>query len=67
MTLLRISLAIILQRFRLALVPGARVERKYQVTVAPKSGMPMIVHPKGYMIKRVVPRGPIHDTVDLNH
>jgi cytochrome P450 len=66
MTLLRISLAIILQRFHLGLAPGTRIERKYQVTVAPKDGMPMIIYPKGCPVERAIPTGPIHDTVDLN-
>lgn len=67
MTFLRIALAVIAQRFRLALAPGARIERKYRVTVAPKYGMPMIVHPKGRAVPTVAPRGRIHDTVDLSH
>jgi cytochrome P450 len=65
MTLLRITLAIVLQRFQLSLAPEARIDRKYQVTIAPKYGMPMIVRPKGEVFRRVVPRGAIHDTVDL--
>ena len=65
MTLLRITLAIVLQRFQLSLAPEARIDRKYQVTIAPKYGMPMIVRPRGEVFRRVVPRGTIHDVVDL--
>jgi hypothetical protein len=55
----------VLQRFQLCLAPKARIDRKYQVTIAPKYGMPMILRPRGEVLRPVVPRGTIHDTVDL--
>jgi hypothetical protein len=41
---LKVILTLILQRHRLELVAGTRVDRLVHVTLTPKSGMPMIVH-----------------------
>ncbi len=65
MTMLRITLAMILQRYRLSLVPGARIDRKYAVTLSPKYGMPMMVHKQDRQFTKEIPRGNIHDMVDL--
>ncbi len=65
MTVLRIVLAMILQRFRLSLVPGARIDRKFAITLSPKRGMPMIVHKQDGQFTRKAPRGNIHEMVDL--
>jgi cytochrome P450 len=40
---LKISLALILQKFRLAVVPGTRVDRIVQITMVPRHGMPMML------------------------
>jgi len=65
MTMLRITLAMILQRYRLSLVPGARIDRKYAVTLSPKYGMPMMVHKQDRQFAKEIPRGNIHEMVDL--
>jgi len=65
MMVLRITLAMILQRYRLSLVPGARIDRKYAVTLSPKYGMPMMVHKQDRQFTREIPRGDIHEMVDL--
>ena len=65
MTMLRITLAMILQRYRLSLVPGARIDRKYAVTLLPKYGMPMMVHKQDRQFTKEIPRGNIHEMVDL--
>jgi cytochrome P450 len=65
MTVLRITLAMILQRYRLSLVPGARIDRNYAVTLSPKYGMPMMVHKQDRQFTREIPRGDIHEMVDL--
>lgn len=65
MTMLRITLAMILQRYRLSLVPGARIDRKYAVTLSPKYGMPMMVHKQDRQFTKEIPRGNIHEMVDL--
>jgi cytochrome P450 len=40
---LKVILAMVLQRYRLELMPGTRVDRLVHVTLTPKNGMPMIV------------------------
>jgi cytochrome P450 len=65
MTVLRITLAMILQRYRLSLVPGARIDRKYAVTLSPKYGLPMTIHKQDRQFTKEIPRGNIHDMVDL--
>jgi cytochrome P450 len=65
MTVLRITLAMILQRYRLSLVPGARIDRKVAITLSPKYGMPMTVHNQDRQFTKQMPRGNIHETVDL--
>ncbi len=41
---LKVILVLVLQRYRLELVPGARVDRLVHVTLTPKNGIPMTVH-----------------------
>ena len=38
-------MSMILQRYRLKLAPGARIDRQVKLTLAPKHGLPMIVGP----------------------
>jgi len=65
MTMLRITLAMILQRYRLSLVPGATIDRKFAVTMSPKYGMPMTIHNQDRRFTKEIPRGNIHEMVDL--
>jgi cytochrome P450 len=65
MALMRIAVAMILQRYRLSLASGARIDRKYAVTLSPKYGMPMTVRNQDRQFTREIPRGNIHDLVDL--
>jgi cytochrome P450 len=65
MTFLRIAVAMILQRFGVSLAAGARIDRTYQVTIAPQFGMPMRIHPKGAHVTPVRPRGTIREMIDL--
>jgi cytochrome P450 len=67
MMLLRICLAMIVQRFRLSLTQGARIDRKFAVTLSPKHGIPMTVHRQDGQFTQVLPAGNIHEMVDLNH
>ena len=66
MTFLRIALPVILQRFNLSLTPRARIDRTYQVTIAPKYGMPMVVQDRSTAIKPIRPHGTIHDMVEFD-
>jgi cytochrome P450 len=63
----RIVLAMILQRYRLAVVPGARIDRRVKITLSPRHGMPVVVHPADgrFAASRAPVRGNIHEMVDL--
>jgi cytochrome P450 len=51
--LVRIALAMIVQRFRLRLVEGARIDRKIQgITLGPKPGIPMHLEPRERRVSR---------------
>jgi len=65
MTMLRITLAMIVQRYRLSLRPGAKIDCKFAVTLAPRDGMPMVVHNQDGAFTRESVRGDICDIVDL--
>jgi cytochrome P450 len=62
---IKVVLAMILQRYRLTLRPGTRVDRQVRVVLVPKGGMPMMVVARDYHLARVEVRGNIHETVDL--
>lgn len=64
---IKIVLAILLQRFRFELVPDARIDRRVAITMAPKHGMPMLLHRAGTSWRRSgEPRGDIHSIVELS-
>jgi cytochrome P450 len=64
---IKIVLAILLQRFRLELEPGARVDRRVAITMAPKHGMPMRLHRADGAWKRDPSvRGDIRELVHLD-
>ncbi len=65
MVTLKTALAMILQRFRLSVVPGARIDRKNQVTMVPKRGMPMSIHLQDRRFEAAPVRGNVHDMVRL--
>jgi hypothetical protein len=64
---IKIVLAMLLQRYRLVLEPGARIDRAGIVTIAPKHSMPMRVLCQDKRFPEVVGqvRGNIHDIVAL--
>ena len=65
--LVRITLAVVVQRFRFALVPGARIARKVQgITMGPRYGTPMrVAHHDGQLSRPSKVQGDIHKLVDL--
>ncbi len=65
MQALKISLALMLQKFRFAVAPGARIDRVVQITMVPRYGMPMTVseNDRQYVSGKVT--GQIHDMVTL--
>jgi cytochrome P450 len=64
---IKIVLALILQRYRLAVRPGARIDRHVKITMSPKYGMPMIVAPQDrqFAKSKAGVRGNIHEMVEL--
>jgi cytochrome P450 len=62
---IKIALATIVQRYSLALQPGARIDRRLRITLAPRQGMPMLVLPPGSTPPLNRPRGNIREMVEL--
>jgi cytochrome P450 len=62
---IKIVLALILQRHRLELRPGARIDRRIRITLSPQHGMPMTVLPAGRLVAPQRPRGNINEMVAL--
>jgi cytochrome P450 len=62
---LKISLAMILQRFRFTVVPGTRINRIVSISMNPRHGLPMIIVKKvrNYSINEV--RGHIREMVNF--
>lgn len=64
-TIIKISLAMILQSFRLSVTPNARVDRWVKLTMSPRRGMSMRLHQQDRQFAAVPVRGNIHQMVDL--
>lgn len=62
---IKLALAAILPRFRFSVVDGARIDRKFQVTMAPRYGLPMRLHAPAEALPDTRVRGNIHEMVDL--
>jgi len=62
---IKIALALILQRCRLELRPGARIDRRLRITLSPQPGMPMTVLPPNHPVAPRRPRGNINEMVAL--
>ncbi len=67
---IKIALAMLLQRFRVERTPGARIDRRVAITMAPKHGLPMLVRTNDgawAAAKRSLPavRGNLHEIVEL--
>ncbi|HVS38240.1 MAG TPA: cytochrome P450 [Gemmataceae bacterium] len=59
-------LALLLRRWRIQIVPGARIDRRVGVTLAMRRGLPVIVAPPvGPPPQRTALRGDVHEIVDL--
>ena len=63
---LKMTIARVLQRFRLAVVPGARIDAGVQLTLRPLNGLPMIVGPQDRNFAAARIAGNIHRIVDFN-
>lgn len=62
---IRLALLKIMKRYRLTVVPGARIDRTVRVTLNPTFGLPMMVYPQDRGFKTSAVTGQIHEMVDL--
>ncbi|MCG8348511.1 MAG: cytochrome P450 [Chloroflexales bacterium] len=62
---IKLVLATLLQRYRFALQPNARIDRHVAVTLTPRQGMPMTVMPQDRQFQRSLVHGNIHEMVYL--
>jgi len=68
MTTLKVTLPLIVQRFRLNVVAGATINAQVRSTMLmPVSGMPMIVSPASAGFASSIVEGNIHELVDLSN
>ena len=65
MQAMKISVSMILQRFRLQVVSGAKVERVVRVTMSPRYDIPIRIFEQDRKFTRSDVRGNIHDMVDM--
>jgi cytochrome P450 len=63
---IKIGLAMILARHRLAVQPNIRIDRRVQVMMSPKRGLPMVIHPQDRRFEAAPVRGNIHEMVELS-
>lgn len=62
---MKLVLSMVLQRFRPALVPGARIDRAMRISLVPKLGLPMVLHAPDHRPPDAPVRGNIHASVEL--
>jgi cytochrome P450 len=62
---LRVVLATLLQRFRLTVLPGTRVDRRVTTILSPRHPMPMRIDLPGPLYVASAVMGDVHDMVDL--
>jgi cytochrome P450 len=63
---IKIALAMILMRHRLSVVPDIAINRRVQVMMSPKRGLPMTIHRQDRCFQAAPVRGNIHEMVELN-
>ena len=63
---IKVALSMILQRHRVTVVPGARIDRSVRTTVSPRYGMPMTIWNQDRKFTRVPVRGNVLEMVNLD-
>jgi cytochrome P450 len=66
MQALKVSLAMIMQKFRLTVVPGTRIDRKTRITMDPPNGLPMMVFANDRKFVASEVTGQIREMVSLS-
>ncbi len=64
--LLKIALALMLQRFRFSVVPGTRIDRVVRITMQPRHGIPMKIFDNDRQYSASEVSGQIREMVELN-
>lgn len=64
---LKLTVARVIQRYRLRVVPGSRIDGVIRLTLRPDRGIPMIVHPQDGAFAAAPVVGNINRMVDLAH
>jgi cytochrome P450 len=62
---LKVSLSMLLQRFRFAVVPGTRIDRIVRITMQPRHGLPMSIFENDRQFAACEVRGQIREMVTL--
>ena len=62
---MKIALSMILQRFRLQVVPKTRIDRAVRITMSPRHDIPIAIHPQDRKFARNDVRGQINDMVEF--
>ncbi len=65
MLMLKTVLPMISQRFRLTVVPGARIDRKSDITLSPRWGVPVIIRRQDRRFSSTPIHGNIHEILQL--
>jgi cytochrome P450 len=65
MQALKVSLALMLQKFRFTLVPGTRIDRDVRITMVPRHGMPMSIFPNDRQYEASKVTGQVREMVAL--
>ncbi|MFN4261438.1 MAG: cytochrome P450, partial [Gemmataceae bacterium] len=61
--MLKVAVAILFQRFRLSVVPGAQIDRQCTLTLGPRDGIPMTIWRQDRQFSTSPVQGNIHDMV----
>lgn len=64
MTMMKLTLAMVMQRFRMTVQPGARVDRLVRVTMSPRLGLPMTLMPQDRQFQAMPLTGNVAAMVD---
>lgn len=65
MMLMKVSMAMIVQRASLRVIPRTRIDRSVKVTMGPKNGLPMLLGAPGEGREPTEVRGNVNEMVDL--
>jgi cytochrome P450 len=64
MNMMKLTLAMIMQRFRWQVRPGARIDRLVRVTMSARRGLPMVLEPQDRRFRAVHITGNVANLVD---